>query len=110
MPKHFRPFLLLPLLAGFLLIGSVGTLHSAPAGSTPPFATLPPALCDPATCDLRPCDLRYATCALVDPALARVLAQAGPDDVIPAIVVLREQVVLTPPPTPSPLPVSYTHL
>jgi subtilisin family serine protease len=35
-----------------------------------------------------PCDLRPATC---DPALARALAQASPDDIIPAIVVLREQ-------------------
>ncbi len=34
--------------------------------------------------------------APLDPALARALAQAGPDDILPAIVVLREQAALTP--------------
>ncbi|MCS7221167.1 MAG: S8 family serine peptidase [Anaerolineae bacterium] len=32
-----------------------------------------------------------ALCALLDPTLARALAQAGPNDLIPVIVVLREQ-------------------
>ncbi len=38
----------------------------------------------------------------LDPALARALAQAGPEDMIPAIVVLREQMALTPTPQPPP--------
>jgi uncharacterized repeat protein (TIGR01451 family) len=37
----------------------------------------------------------------LDPALARALSRAGPDDVIPAIVVLREQAALTPTPAAS---------
>jgi hypothetical protein len=48
-------------------------------------------------------------CPLLDPALARALAQAGPDDILPAIVVLREQAALTPTPAASggfPLPLS----
>ncbi|RME35444.1 MAG: hypothetical protein D6793_07270, partial [Thermoflexia bacterium] len=91
-----RRFLPCLLLTALLQVWMAGVRFPLPAGARPSLS-LP--------CDLRPatCDGRPSPLLPLDPALARVLAHAGPDDVIPAIVILREQADLTPPPAPSPL-------
>ena len=63
----------------------------------------------PASPELLPTWFSPAPPPPLDPVLVRALAQAGPDDLIPAIVVLREQAALTPTPAASggfPLPLS----
>jgi hypothetical protein len=92
------------VLCGWLLLTAIvppasGSLAGEKNGGVPSPALLP-AWFPPAPPSPR---------SPLDPALARALSRAGPNDILPAIVVLREQAALTPTPAasggfPSPSP------
>ncbi len=86
--SRFRPT---GVFLAFLLAMALGGVAYA-LTSTP---LLP---CASASCDPSPRFPATSGPPPVDPALARALAQAGPEDVIPAIVVMREQAALIPSP------------
>ncbi|MDW8068076.1 MAG: S8 family serine peptidase [Anaerolineae bacterium] len=79
MPRLFCRWWLWLLIAPLL---AVGIARALPLAFADPFPATP----QPLSCDQRP-----ETCAWVDPALARALAQADPNDILPAIIILREQ-------------------